>query len=459
MPVVMVLWSAVRDSGFICIKPEEPSKKLITNFVAEVSENYSIIAHYFQRPAMNDKFAARACKFNEDCIPETVYNMNSEFFFNWLGPLFIGLYMAFYSPLVLDHTLPLGTFLATISVFKEVSSNFVDGYAGLKKVISCFEPLVDLTVFLNRTTDVPGLKKFVDYRVAETEERRRKLMEFPPNDGGDFRTDLIPIQLEDVTLSVSEDIGFTIGRNPIFAGLNLHVAQGKLVAVTGRAGSGKSRLLRLLAGDATATSGKVLLPSHLRFAMVTHQVFVMGTTPLQNLFFGDPAAVTEAEERYRMLHILDKLNMRDTRQLVETEIDLLQQGDEAEEHEDGTCGLCGEVCEDNSDEDEYMRPKDGSKRARAIQRKLAGWQNSLSFQEKAKLHIARALIMNPEILILEKPLMNLDEAESERVMTVLREYVSNRGVAMPADSCDERRPRTCFFSAERSTSRSFALEL
>ena len=56
-----------------------------------------------------------------------------EFFFDWLAPLFVGLYIAFYSPLVLAKELPLGTFLATISVFKEVSSNFEDGYAGLKK--------------------------------------------------------------------------------------------------------------------------------------------------------------------------------------------------------------------------------------------------------------------------------------------------------------------------------------
>ena len=34
---------------------------------------------------------------------------------------------------MLSEDLPLGTFLATISVFREVSANFVDGYRGLKK--------------------------------------------------------------------------------------------------------------------------------------------------------------------------------------------------------------------------------------------------------------------------------------------------------------------------------------
>lgn len=37
---------------------------------------------------------------------------------------------------------------------------------------------------------------------------------------------------------------------------------------------------------------------------------------------------------------------------------------------------------------------------------------SIASLRKAKLHMARALIMNPEILILEKPLMNVDERES-----------------------------------------------
>lgn len=60
----------------------------------------------------------------------------------------------------------------------------------------------------------------------------------------------------------------------LFKGINLSVPQGKLVALTGPAGSGKSRLLNMLAGEVEPTSGQVLVPSHLRFVLVTHQVFV-----------------------------------------------------------------------------------------------------------------------------------------------------------------------------------------
>lgn len=444
MPAVMILWSLLRDSGYICVKPPEPSKKPITNFVSQICDNYTIIAYYFQRPAMNEKFATRATKFNDDGIPEAVYKMNSEFFFDWLAPLFVGLYIAFYSPLVLAKDLPLGTFLATISVFKEVSSNFEDGYAGLKKVISCFEPLVDLTVFLNRPTDVPLLKQFVDIRVAETRKCRKKLLTLPMalamEEAAAVRTDLIPIRLE--------NIGLTLKGKTIFQDVNLSVSQGKLVALTGPAGSGKSKLLKMLVGDASPSSGQVLIPSHLRFVLVTHQVFVMSSTPLQNLFFGDPAALGSAEERHRMLWILEKLQMNNTRQLAELELSLLQET-EWENEEEEHWGCCHR--ETRPSVQEWWKLDESSNRSKDIRKKLTGWRNSLSFQEKAKLHMARALIMNPEILILEKPLMNLDEAESERVMTVLREYVSNRGVAMSDESRDMRRPRTCIFTAERPT--------
>jgi hypothetical protein len=43
----------------------------------EICDNYSIIAYYFQRPAMNEKFATRVTTFNDNSIPEEVYKMNS----------------------------------------------------------------------------------------------------------------------------------------------------------------------------------------------------------------------------------------------------------------------------------------------------------------------------------------------------------------------------------------------
>ena len=43
-------------------------------------------------------------------------------------------------------------------------------------MISCFDPLADMTIFLNRPTDVAALKSFVDHRVEETRTRRKEIL-------------------------------------------------------------------------------------------------------------------------------------------------------------------------------------------------------------------------------------------------------------------------------------------
>ena len=172
----------------------------------------------------------------------------------------------------------------------------------------------------------------------------------------------------------------------------------------------------------------------------------MNTSPLQNLFFGDPKALADPEERKRMIRILVKLEMRETRKLAEREMQMLQDPNLFERLDEVPC--CCFIPIYAQSEPTWL-PTDGSVPALRIASCLHGWQESLSFQEKAKLHIARALIMNPEILILEKPLMNFDDYESDLVMKVLHEHISNRGIELPQGTRNQRRPRTCFYSVER----------
>ena len=140
MPVVMLFWVLLRHRWLTKPEKDLPYKKRVSQLVCSISEYYSLIAAYFQRPAMNEKFAASVAKLGEVQEPLGIYHMRTEFFFAWLGPFFSGFYLCFYAQQVMDGQLSLGTFLATISVFKEVSSNFADGYSVMMSVISKFEP-------------------------------------------------------------------------------------------------------------------------------------------------------------------------------------------------------------------------------------------------------------------------------------------------------------------------------
>jgi alpha-D-ribose 1-methylphosphonate 5-triphosphate synthase subunit PhnL len=48
-------------------------------------------------------------------------------------------------------------------------------------------------------------------------------------------------------------------RLPVFSGVDLHVAAGECLALTGRSGSGKSSLLRCLYGNYAASAGEIVL--------------------------------------------------------------------------------------------------------------------------------------------------------------------------------------------------------
>ena len=146
-----------------------------------------------------------------------------------------------------------------------------------------------------------------------------------------------------------------------------------------------------------------------------------------------------------MLKILSKLEMYQTRKLAQREMKMLEDPNLVEAQEG--VSFCCWVSEPEESQPTWL-PADGSRQALRIAELLHGWQESLSFQEKAKLHIARALIMNPEILILEKPLMNFDDYEANLVMDVLHEHIANRGVELSVQTRNRRRPRTCFYSAE-----------
>ena len=56
----------------------------------------------------------------------------------------------------------------------------------------------------------------------------------------------------------------------------------------------------------------------------------------------------------------------------------------------------------NADEEDSEEEEEGEKDFRGAG---SAWQESLTYSEKVKLHLARALIMNPEVLVLQRPLL------------------------------------------------------
>merc|ERR1712176_997974 len=64
------------------------------------------------------------------------------------------------------------------------------------------------------------------------------------------------------------------------------------------------------------------------------------------------------------------------------------------------------------------------------------------------VHIARALIMNPEVLVMQRPLLKYSKPMEKNVMDVMNRHCLEHGLGLSATYRHQRRPRSVFFTAD-----------
>merc|ERR1711879_839348 len=64
-------------------------------------------------------------------------------------------------------------------------------------------------------------------------------------------------------------------------------------------------------------------------------------------------------------------------------------------------------------------------------------------------NLARALIANPEVLCLHKPTQPYDDVTSRKILTLMCDFVTNKGIDQDPHSWNSRRPRTCVITSSK----------
>jgi len=191
--------------------------------------------------------------------------------------------------------------------------------------------------------------------------------------------------------------------------VNLELSQGNMVAVISKEDMvGRTTLLKLVGQRLFPSEGLCFIPSHLRVLHVSANPTVMSSSLWDNLTFGARNAGYD-----RVKEILEAMQLNGVRESIALELQGERLG-------------------------EKSGPGHGYK------------ETDMSSATLAKIHLARALIMNPEVMVLQRPLSFYDQLSSSRldILNLIKEYVANRGIGLPTESVWSRRPRTVFFTAE-----------
>mmetsp|Transcript_15777 Transcript_15777/g.37091 ORF Transcript_15777/g.37091 Transcript_15777/m.37091 type:complete len:812 (-) Transcript_15777:107-2542(-) len=425
MPVAMLIWVSCRFTLFASDADSLPAKKALLHLVNEITQNYDLIVHYYQRPKINEMMLSRVTQLKMDEVPERLHDIDDEKFPFNLRAVFVSAYIALAAPLLLvspEHRfLTLGTFLATLTVIDETTDAFDTFYEVLVTLESSFDPVRELTFFLNLPTDLLAWKSVNRVR-RDRSKSARSSMRAAIQEG---RTILEQAYLEDEIKIELKNVDFKFEHGPtIFQNLNLSVDQGKIVAIYGEHESGKTTLLQMLAHSRFPTGGMLFIPGHLRLLQVSQNYIIFETwSPWENLTFGIGHNEVDAA---RIRTILTKLGMTKTLELVQDDL--------------------------KRAEDEVKVPVQDEDAASVEELEVAEgpfhWVQSLTDSEKSKLHVARALIANYEILVMDCPLASFGPEASKVVMGAVDEHVKNRGLGQPKETLFSRRPRTCFYTHE-----------
>jgi ATP-binding cassette subfamily B protein len=189
------------------------------------------------------------------------------------------------------------------------------------------------------------------------------------------------------------------------SGVTLRIGAGETVAIVGRTGSGKTTLVSLIPRMLDATSGSVLVggvdlrrcdPEELRrrIGFVPQETFLFSATLGENIAFGAPGA---SEERIRAATVMAGLDR------------------DLEAFPDGLKTMVGE---------------------RGL---------TLSGGQKQRTAIARALVRDPEILVLDDALSSVDTITEERILSRLKEFMAGRTTVLISHRVSTVRNADCIY--------------
>ncbi|CAJ1400718.1 unnamed protein product [Effrenium voratum] len=423
------------------------------SLIQQITQNFRLITDYWQQPSMVKSFGGRVRSTNKASTEALVRKIENTEFAPFLTTVAVCTYIVFNFQKVADDVLPLGVFLATVTTWKGVGSAYQRAYKDMLSMQHALAPLRNIVHYMNLPVDTSERMEMSRWQLSRfseaSPEAQRQLFQGVPSQSellepgrlvrrgklkeeAVYPQDLFRICATNISFAYPEHTG---GGSNILYRTSFQIPQGTLVAITGPRGSGKKTVLELVAGVLLPASGsRLFVPPHLRVLHVAKDPQSLPELDLfSNVIFGTSAR--ESRLSTRVMKICNRLGLDpEVRKMVEqAAMDYVTEASE------------------KTKEKAHGPTREGSAAsvvARAMQNKLVRGMHSFPFTEQCLLNLCRAFILNPEVLVLHKPLENFGRLHGRRIVDLLREFVDNRGLEQAPQELHLRRPRTVIMSAD-----------
>merc|ERR1712216_681432 len=267
-PICVSIFMMLRSAEAMLLRErQEHAQSQMVKMVDEVVSHYQLIAAYFCRPQISDRFDVSIHNCNLAGIHCNIFQTHAEYFSKWLTNLIIAVYLVLGSKSVIDGKLPVGNFLATITIYKTVGAEMTNIYRCLISIQSVMASLRHIIRFLNLPTDL-------DLKYTHNLSRLKRSSSGSSTTGVDMPI-IDPeattnVHLIDRRRIIFQKVSFAYtgsfvkSRLSVFHNLELNLGQGRLTCILGAQRSGKTALLKLIGQALLPTDGILHVPAHLR---------------------------------------------------------------------------------------------------------------------------------------------------------------------------------------------------
>jgi len=334
----------------------------------------------------------------------------------WLTTLLVGGYIAVGSQQVEEFggRVTAGTFLATLRAFQQVGKELQTIFVQLVCIQKTFGALRKLCMYLNLPTDLVLRKAANETRLTQGHERRVKMRSTALPRKSLFAIDALDIEMCNLTFQYDQF------SRPALQCLSQRFEQGRVYAITGGPRSGKSTFLKLLGGVLLPSPGQgtVFIPPNVRILHLSHGVEAIEESILENIIFDQ--TLEKAGGISRIFRICERCGCS------QAMVNQLRAA--AAAAEGPKVKRIRQSVRDRIEEDAF-------------------WFVRLSDSDKARLNLVRALVLNPDCIIMHMPFSVFTDEEAFELIQVLRMHVDEHGLDLEPANAALKRPRTVFFSS------------